>query len=65
MLFYFTSVYVLAKCSSTKQKVCEERRVCYLLQDLVQNYCFLAIQYDVKFVVWVHELIVILEVLCS
>lgn len=65
MLFYFTFVYVLAKSLSTKLKICEERKICYLPQDLIQKLCFLSIQYDANFCVLVHEVIQTLEVLFS
>lgn len=65
MLFYFTFVNVLAKSLSTKLKMCEERRICYLPQDLIQKLCFLSIQYDANFGVLVHEVIQSLEVLFS
>lgn len=57
MLFYFTFVYVLSKSLSTKLKMCEERRICYLPQDLIQKFCLPSIQYDANYGLLVHEVI--------
>lgn len=46
-------------------EMCEERRFWNLLQDLIQNFCFVKIHYDVNFGGLAHEVILMLEVLCS
>lgn len=51
-VFNFIFAYVLVKISSTKLIMYEARRFCYLLQNLMENFCFLTTQYDAKFGVW-------------
>lgn len=46
-------------------KMWEEMRFCYLPQNLIQNICFLTIQYDDDITVFAHELILTRKVLCS
>lgn len=48
----FIFAYVLVKFSRTKLIMYEARKFCYLLQNLMQNFCFLTTQYDAKFGVW-------------
>lgn len=64
-IYTFTSVSVLMRSSSTILEMCEERRFWNLLQDLIQNFCFVKIHYDVNFGGLAHEIILMLEVLCS